>query len=92
MAQYQEQIKNLNIALTEAQNKIQTEENDKMHFVQDYLKLQKQPPPENFTISQLDNTSNLWSETITVSDEFSEIKPNPQHLQKLGVEYDPNQL
>ena len=39
MAQYQEQIKNLNIALTEAQNKIQTEENDKMHFVQDYLKL-----------------------------------------------------
>lgn len=42
--------------------------------------------------AELENTSNLWSETITVSDEFSEIKPSAEALKKAGVEYDPNEL
>ena len=45
-----------------------------------------------FNAQGFENTSNLWSETITVSDEFSEIKPDPAYLEKLGVQYDPNEL
>lgn len=40
----------------------------------------------------MENTSNLWSETVTVSDEFSEIKPPAENLKAAGVDYDPSML
>lgn len=46
----------------------------------------------NIEDKHFENTSNLWSETVTVSDEGSEIKPDQAELEKQHVVYNPNEL
>lgn len=72
--------------------KIQAETKEKEEYIKSYHDQYQPPERKDFNVKELENTSNLWSETITVSDEFSEIKPNMEYLQKLGVEYNPNEL
>ncbi|CAL6100418.1 Kinase [Hexamita inflata] len=89
---YENQQNQLTKQIAELREKIVLETNEKGEYVKQYQQNYKQQTPGAFDIQELENTSNLWSETITVSDEFSEIKPSKEYLQKLSVEYNPNEL